>query len=75
MKIHAKQLNQEIQDLLDGAGSSYNGSNGHCYNGDDEYHNNGTIEMNEQDLDEYEILKNLNFINLLQVNKSVSWIR
>ena len=66
MKIHAKQLNQEVQDLLDG-----NSSNGHCYNSDDEYHNSDS----EQDLDNYEILKNLNFINLLQVNKSVSWIR
>lgn len=56
MKTHAKQLNQEIQDLLDG-----NSSNGHCYNGDDEYHNNGTIEMTEQDLDEYEILKKSEF--------------
>lgn len=61
MKIHAKQLNQEIQDLLDGAGSNSNGSNGHCYNGDDEYHNNGTIEMTEQDFDEYEILKKSEF--------------
>jgi hypothetical protein len=40
MKIHAKQLNQKIQDLLDG-----NNSNGYCYNDDYEYHNNGTIEM------------------------------
>ena len=58
MKIHAKQLNQEIQDLLDGAESNSNGSNGHCYNGDDEYHNR---KMNEQDLDEYEILKKSEF--------------
>lgn len=50
-KNHAKQLNQEIQDLLDG-----NRSNGH-----DEYHNNGTIEMTEQDLDNYEILKKSEF--------------
>ena len=59
MKIHAKQLNQEIQDLLDG--NSSNGSNGHCYNSDDEYHNSGTIEMTEQDLDNYEILKKSEF--------------
>lgn len=52
MKIHAKQLNQKIQDLLDG-----NNSNGYCYNDDYEYHNSGTIEMTEQDLDDYEILK------------------
>lgn len=57
MKIHAKQLNQEIQDLLDGAGSNSNGSNGHCYNSDDEYHNSD----NEQDLDNYEILKKSEF--------------
>lgn len=56
MKIHAKQLNQEIQDLLDG-----NSSNKHCYNNDDEYHNNGTIEMTEQDWDDYEILKKSEF--------------
>lgn len=56
MKIHAKQLNQEVQDLLDG-----NGFNGHCYNSDDEYHNSGTIEMTEQDLDNYEILKKFEF--------------
>lgn len=55
MKIHAKQLNQEIQDLLDG--NSSNESNGHCYNGDDEYHNSD----NEQDLDNYEILKKSEF--------------
>lgn len=66
MKIHAKQLNQEIQDLLDGSGSNSNGSNEHCYNGDDEYHNNGTIEMNEQDLDEYEILKKSEFYQSVQ---------
>ena len=58
MKIHAKQLNQEIQDLLDGAGSN---SNGHCYNGDDEDHNSGIIEMTEQDLDDYETLKKSEF--------------
>jgi hypothetical protein len=52
MKIHAKQLNQEVQDLLDG-----NSSNGHCYNSDDEYHNSDS----EQDLDNYEILKKSEF--------------
>lgn len=52
MKFHAKQLNQEIQDLLDG-----NSSNGHCYNGDDEYHNSDS----EQDWDNYEILKKSEF--------------
>ena len=56
MKIHAKKLNQEIQDLLDG-----NSSNGYCYNSDDEYHNSGAIEMTEQDLDDYEILKKSEF--------------
>ena len=56
MKIHAKQLNQKIQDLLDG-----NNSNGYCYNDDYEYHNNGTIEMTEQDLDDYEIMKKSEF--------------
>lgn len=56
MKIHAKKLNQEIQDLLDG-----NSSNGYCYNSDDEYHNSGAIEMIEQDLDDYEILKKSEF--------------
>jgi hypothetical protein len=52
MKIHAKQLNQEIQDLLDG-----NSSNKHCYNNDDEYHNSDS----GQDLDDYEILKKSEF--------------
>lgn len=56
MKIHAKQLNQETQDLLDG-----NVSNGHCYNDDYEDHNSGIIEMTEQDLDDYEILKKSEF--------------
>lgn len=56
MKIHAKKLNQEIQDLLDG-----NSSNGYCYNSDDEYHNSGAIEMTEQDLDDYEIMKKSEF--------------
>lgn len=56
MKIHAKKLNQEIQDLLDG-----NSSNGYCYNSDDEYHNSGAIEMTEQDSDYYEILKKSEF--------------
>lgn len=61
MKIHAKQLNQETQDLLDGAGSNSNGSNGHCYNDDYEDHNSGTIEMTELDLDDYETLKKSEF--------------
>ena len=52
MKIHAKQLNQEIQDLLD-----INSSNKYCYNNDDEYHNNDS----GQDLDDYEILKKSEF--------------
>lgn len=56
MKIHAKQLNQKIQDLLDG-----NNSNGYFYNDDYEYHNSGTIEMTEQDLDDYEIMKKSEF--------------
>lgn len=61
MKIHSKQLNQEIQDLLDGSNS-----NEYCYNGDDEYHNR---KMNEQDLDEYEILKKSEFYQSVESEK------
>ena len=73
MKIHAKQLNQEIQDLLDGAGSNSNGSNEYCYNDDYEDHNSGIIEMTEQDLDEYEILKKSEFYQSVASEQKRFW--